>query len=133
MAREFKRSSRVASQMQKELALILQQGIKDPRIGFITVNEVELSKDLATAKVYITALGADAAGQKNNIGWLNDAAPYIRSEMGKRMRLRSVPYIKFYYDDSFEKGMRVSELLSDVNHASDGSSGDDSDAAPGDK
>ena len=125
MAREFKRSARVASQMQKELAVILQQGIKDPRIGFITVNEVELSKDLATAKVYITALGADEEGQKNNIGWLNDAAPYIRSEMGKRMRLRSVPYIKFYYDDSFEKGMRVSELLIDANRSAEQSADED--------
>lgn len=114
MAREFKRSSRVSSQMQKELAIILQQGIKDPRIGFITVNEVELSKDLTSAKIYITALGADEQGQKDNIRWLNDAASYIRSEMGKRMRLRSVPYIKFYYDTSFENGMRVSELLSDI-------------------
>ncbi|MBE0470285.1 MAG: 30S ribosome-binding factor RbfA [Methyloprofundus sp.] len=112
MAREFKRSSRVSSQMQKELAIILQQGIKDPRIGFITVNEVELSKDLTSAKVYITALGADEQGQKDNVKLLNEAAPYIRSEVGKRMRLRSVPYIKFHYDTSFEKGMRVSELLS---------------------
>lgn len=125
MAREFKRSARVASQMQKELAIILQQGIKDPRIGFITVNEVELSKDLATAKVYITALGADIEGQKNNITWLNDAAPYIRSEMGKRMRLRNVPYIKFYYDDSFEKGMRVSELLAEPKPQADAPEGDD--------
>ncbi|BCG62970.1 MAG: ribosome-binding factor A [Methyloprofundus sp.] len=119
MAREFSRSARVASQMQKELALILQQGIKDPRIGFVTVNEVELSKDLATAKIYITVLGADEQGQKDNLGWLNDAVPYIRSEMGHRMRLRSVPYIKFYYDNSFETGMRVSELLSDSPSKSD--------------
>jgi len=112
MAREFKRSSRVSSQMQKELAIILQQGIKDPRIGFITVNEVELSKDLTSAKVFITALGADEQGQKDNLKLLNEAAPYIRSEVGKRMRLRSVPYIKFHYDTSFENGMRVSELLS---------------------
>lgn len=120
MAREFKRSARVASQMQKELAIILQQGMKDPRIGFITVNEVELSKDLTSAKVYITALGADAQGQADNIKWLNDAAPYIRSEMGHRMRLRSVPYIKFYYDTSFETGMRVSELLSESNSTPEG-------------
>ena len=125
MAREFKRSARVASQMQKELAIILQQGIKDPRIGFITVNEVELSKDLATAKIYITALGADEQGQKNNITWLNDAAPYIRSEMGRRMRLRSVPYIKFYYDNSFETGMRVSELLSETQLKPESTEGDE--------
>ncbi len=111
MAREFKRSSRVASQMQKELAIILQQGIKDPRIGFVTVNEVALSKDLATAKVFVTVLGTDEQGQKDNVGWLNDAMPYIRTEMGHRMRLRSVPYLKFVYDNSFEHGMRVSELL----------------------
>ncbi len=124
MAREFKRSARVASQMQKELAIILQQSIKDPRIGFITVNEVELSKDLATAKIYITALGADEQGQKDNIMWLNDAAPYIRSEMGHRMRLRSVPYIKFYYDNSFETGMRVSELLAETNSLPGSEKGD---------
>ncbi len=125
MAREFKRSARVSSQMQKELAIILQQGIKDPRIGFITVNEVELSKDLTSAKIYITALGADEQGQKDNIIWLNDAAPYIRSEMGRRMRLRSVPYIKFYYDNSFETGMRVSELLSETAVEPESPEGDD--------
>jgi len=113
MAREFKRSSRVASQMQKELAIILQQGIKDPRIGLVTVNEVALSKDLAAAKVYVTVLGVDEQGRINNLEYLNDAVPYIRSEIGKRMRLRCVPYLKFLYDQSFENGMRVTELLMD--------------------
>ncbi|SCN46507.1 Ribosome-binding factor A [methanotrophic endosymbiont of Bathymodiolus azoricus (Menez Gwen)] len=125
MAREFKRSSRVAAQMQKELAIILQQGIKDPRIGFITVNEVELSKDLSSAKVFITALGADEQGQKDNLKLLNEAAPYIRSEVGKRMRLRSVPYIKFHYDTSFENGMRVSELLAQFPAVSDAEEDED--------
>jgi len=111
MAREFKRSSRVASQMQKELAIILQQGIKDPRIGLVTVNEVALSKDLAAAKVYVTVLGTDEQGRIDNLSYLNDAVPYIRSEIGKRMRLRCVPYLKFLYDQSFENGMRVTELL----------------------
>jgi ribosome-binding factor A len=113
MAREFKRSSRVASQMQKELAIIMQQGIKDPRIGFITVNEVELSKDLSSAKVYVTVLGSDEQGRIKNLSYLNDAVPYIRLEIGKRMRLRCVPYLKFVYDQSFENGMRVTELLMD--------------------
>jgi len=113
MAREFKRSSRVASQMQKELAIILQQGIKDPRIGLVTVNEVALSKDLAAAKVYVTVLGTDEQGRIDNLSYLNDAVPYIRSEIGKRMRLRCVPYLKFLYDQSFENGMRVTELLMD--------------------
>lgn len=113
MGREFKRSTRVASQMQKELAIIIQQAINDPRIGFITVNEVKLSKDLAVAEIYITALNASQQSQKDNIKWLNNAAPAIRSKMGKRMRLRSVPQIKFHYDDSFEKGMRIAELLAE--------------------
>ena len=59
MAREFGRSARVSSQIQKQLALILQRGIKDPRLGFVTVNEVIISKDLAVAKVYITVLNVN--------------------------------------------------------------------------
>jgi ribosome-binding factor A len=112
MAREFGRSARVSSQIQKQLALILQRGIKDPRLGFVTVNEVIISKDLAVAKVYITVLNADKQGKLDNVVWLNESAPAIRSELAGNMRLRHVPELRFYYDDSFDIGMRVAELLS---------------------
>ena len=111
MAREFGRSQRVASEMQKELATILQREVHDPRLGFITVNEVVLSKDLAVAKIYVTVLNADDASKKANISALTEMAPFIRHELAKRMRLRHISELHFYYDNSFDTGMRVAELL----------------------
>jgi len=114
MAREFGRSARVSSQMQKELALILQRDINDARLGFITINEVEVSKDLAVAKIYVTVLNVDEQGKKDNVKRLNELAPFIRHELARRMRLRHISELRFYYDDSFDTGMRVAELLSDL-------------------
>lgn len=111
MAREFGRSARVSSQIQKELAVILQRGIKDPRLGFVTVNEVSVTKDLSVAKVYVTLLNADKSAIKNNIAILNEASPYLRSEVGKRMKMRSIPELRFYYDDSLDTGLRMDALL----------------------
>ncbi|MGR9117227.1 MAG: 30S ribosome-binding factor RbfA [Gammaproteobacteria bacterium] len=113
MAREFGRSDRVSSQIQKELALILQREFTS-RLGLITINEVVTSKDLAVAKVYFTVLNADEKGKKETVKYLNETAPHTRSDLGKRMRLRNVPELRFYYDDSFDTGMRVAELLSDI-------------------
>lgn len=114
MAKEFGRSQRVASQMQKELATILQREIHDPRLGFVTVNEVVLSKDLAVAKIYITVLNADDAGKQDNVHALNEMSPFIRHELARRMRLRHISELHFYYDHSFDTGMRVAELLQDI-------------------
>jgi ribosome-binding factor A len=114
MPKEYGRSSRVASQMQKELALILQRDIDDSRLGFITINEVVLSKDLASAKVYFTVLNSTDQSKKNHIKWLNELTPMIRHHLAKKMQLRHISELKFYYDDSFDTGMRVAELLSDL-------------------
>lgn len=114
MAKEFGRSQRVASEMQKELALILQREIRDPRLGFVTVNEVELTKDLAVAKIYVTVLNADDAGKQRNVKVLNEIAPTIRHELARRMRLRHISELHFIYDNSFDTGMRVAELLGEV-------------------
>jgi ribosome-binding factor A len=114
MPKEFGRSQRVASQMQKELASILQRDVHDPRVGFVTVNEVVLTKDLAVAKIYITVLNADEAGKKSNVTALNEIAPFIRHELAKRMRLRHISELHFIYDHSFDTGMRVSELLHEL-------------------
>lgn len=114
MAKEYGRSQRVSSQMQKELATILQREVHDPRLGFVTVNEVVLSKDLAVAKIYVTVLNADDAGKLANVQALNEMAPFIRHELARRMRLRHMSELHFYYDHSFDTGMRVSELLQDI-------------------
>ena len=114
MANEFGRNARVSSQMQKELSYILQRDIDDSRLGFITINEVEVTKDLAVAKVYVTVLNVDEQGKRANVKLLNELSPVIRHQLAKRMRLRHISELRFYYDDSFDKGMRVAELLSEV-------------------
>ena len=114
MPKDFGRSQRVASQMQKELAVILQREVHDPRVGFVTVNEVVLSKDLAVAKIYITVLNSDEPGKQANVAALNEISPFIRHELARRMRLRHISELHFYYDHSFDTGMRVSELLQDL-------------------
>ncbi len=114
MAREFSRSARVASQMQKEIAQVLQRDMDDNRLGFITINEVVLTKDLSYAKIYITALNVDAAGKKTQVKLLNELAPMIRHYVAKRMKLRHISEFRFLYDDSFDTGMRVAALLSDM-------------------
>jgi ribosome-binding factor A len=114
MAKEFGRNARVSSQMQKELSLVLQRDIDDSRLGFITINEVVVTKDLAVAKVYVTVLNVDEQGKKANVKLLNELSPVIRHQLAKRMRLRHISELRFHYDDSFDTGMRVSELLSDL-------------------
>ena len=120
MAKEFGRNARVSSQMQKELSLILQRDIDDSRLGFITINDVEVTKDLAVAKIYVTVLNVDAEGKKANVKLLNELAPVIRHQLAKRMRLRHISELRFYYDDSFDTGMRVSELLSNLDKRGEG-------------
>ena len=120
MVREFGRNARIASQMQKELALLLQRGIKDPRLGFVTVNEVEVSKDLAVAKVFVTVMNADSKTVARNVEILNEAAPYLRHEVGKRIRMRSVPELRFYYDESLDTGMRMDAIFHELEDKPDG-------------
>lgn len=125
MAREYGRSQRVASEMQKELAAILQRDVKDTRLGFVTINDVELSKDLAVAKVYVTVLNGDDAAKLANVKVLNEISPFIRHELAKRMRLRHISELHFYYDHSFDTGMRVAELLHDLEGRQDQSDASD--------
>ncbi|AJJ61875.1 30S ribosome-binding factor RbfA [Yersinia aldovae] len=119
MAKEFSRSQRVSQEMQKEIALILQREIKDPRVGMATVSGIELSRDLAYAKVFVTFLNvltdnADPDTVKNGIKALQDASGYIRTLLGKAMRLRIVPELTFAYDNSLIEGMRMSNLVTNV-------------------
>ncbi|HHH2070515.1 TPA: 30S ribosome-binding factor RbfA [Yersinia enterocolitica] len=119
MAKEFSRSQRVSQEMQKEIALILQREIKDPRVGMATVSGIELSRDLAYAKVFVTFLNvltdnADPDTAKNGIKALQDASGYIRTLLGKAMRLRIVPELTFAYDNSLIEGMRMSNLVTNV-------------------
>ncbi len=115
MSREFKRSDRVAQELQKEIAVILQREVKDPRIGMVTVSDVEVSRDLAYAKIFVTFLfDNDQSAIEQGMKGLEKASPYIRSLIGKAMRLRIVPELRFIYDQSLVEGMRMSNLVSNV-------------------
>ena len=111
MAREFSRSRRVAQQIQKELAQIVSREVKAQEFGMITVNEVDLSRDLSYAKVYFTILNDDSDNIKAAILRLNEHAPLLRSMMGSAMRLRIVPELKFFYDKSLSEGIRMTSLV----------------------
>ncbi|KFA59609.1 ribosome-binding factor A [Gilliamella sp. Choc4-2] len=115
MAKAFNRSSRVGHELQKEIAIILQREIKDPRLGMVTVSGVDISRDLSYAKVFVTFLNDDDPQViEQGLAVLNDAKGYIRTLIGKAMRLRIIPEIKFFYDESLIKGMQMSNLVADV-------------------
>ena len=115
MAKSFSRPQRVGHELQKEIAIILQREIKDPRLGMVTVSGVELSKDLSYAKVFVTFLNDDDSEVvSQGLKVLNDATGYIRSLVGKAMKLRIIPELKFVYDQSLVEGMRMSNLVSQV-------------------
>jgi ribosome-binding factor A len=109
MPREFNRSERVAGQIRRELAQLLQQEIKDPDIGFISVSDVEVTRDLAHAKVFITVYETDKAA--DTMAALKRAAGYLRRRLGQEMRMRSVPELHFHHDASVEAGLRMDSLI----------------------
>ncbi|MDN3653132.1 30S ribosome-binding factor RbfA [Thalassotalea ponticola] len=114
MAREFSRTDRVAQQIQKEIAVILQREVKDPRLGMVTVSAVEVSRDLAYAKVFVTFFHDDDSKIKDALAILNDAAGYIRSLLAKVLRARIMPQLRFEYDKSLVEGVRMTNLVNQV-------------------
>lgn len=114
MAREFSRTRRIAQQLQQELAQVLQRDMKDPRIGMVTVNDVDVSRDLNYAKVYVTFFDEDEKRVQDKLAALDAAAGYVRSLVAGRMKLRVMPELRFIYDASLVEGMRMSNLVSKV-------------------
>jgi|SRR5580704_14981526 ribosome-binding factor A len=113
MSNNFKRTDRIAEMIQRKLAQIIPQEIKDPRLkGFITISAVKVSADLGHAKVYFTILDED---KKLATGILNAAASYLRTALARTITLRTVPQLHFIYDESIEYGERLSRLIDKVN------------------
>jgi len=110
MPRDFPRSRRIAEQVQRELSDIIRRELKDPRVGMITLVDVEVSQDQSHARVYFTSLG-DQSSIADTTAGLQHAAGFLRSELAHRMKLRSVPQLQFKYDESIERGMRISQLI----------------------
>ncbi|WHY88097.1 30S ribosome-binding factor RbfA [Neobacillus novalis] len=107
------RANRVGEQMKKELGDIISRKIKDPRIGFVTVTDVEVTGDLQQAKVYISVLG-DEEQRENTLKGLAKAKGFIRTEIGQRIRLRKTPEIIFEWDESIDYGNRIETLLHEL-------------------
>jgi ribosome-binding factor A len=107
--REFNRSERVAGTLRRELAQLIQKEIKDPKVGFIGLSDVEVSRDISHAKIYVTVFEADKAVA--SIKALNKAAGYLRMRLGQEMRIRSVPQLHFEHDASVETGLQMDSLI----------------------
>ncbi len=109
MSHEFKRNDRVSGLLRRELATLIWSGVKDPRLGSVSVTDVEVTRDLGMAKVYITSV--DSESIPDSLKALRSAAGYLRRELGQNLRMRHVPELRFYHDESIERGERIEELL----------------------
>lgn len=107
------RSDRIRAAFREEISQMLRRDLKDPRLGFVTVTDVEVSGDLQHAKVYVSILG-DENSRTQTMHALESAKGYIRSEIGHRVPLRLTPEMSFAYDDSIERGAHLLKLIHDV-------------------
>ncbi|NLC56865.1 MAG: 30S ribosome-binding factor RbfA [Armatimonadetes bacterium] len=107
------RQRRVAELIKAEVSQILQREVSDPRLGFVTVTDVEVTPDLRDARVFISVLG-EPEQARESIAALQRAAKYIRGLLGRRVDLRVIPELTFKLDRSFERGARVLELLHEL-------------------
>ena len=110
MPRDFPRSRRIAEQVQRELSDIIRLELKDPRVAMITLTGVEVTHDYAHAKVFYTLMGSTAQRVETEAG-LKQAGGFLRSQLGRRIRLHSIPQLHFVYDASVERGFELSRLI----------------------
>ena len=110
MPKEFSRGQRLAEQIHRELAELIRRELKDPRVGMVTIGEVEVSSDLSHAKIYYTVLGDEAAQQNSQEG-LARASGFLRSQLGKNLRTRVTPELHFVFDDSPQRGDYLDKLI----------------------
>ncbi|OQW38890.1 MAG: ribosome-binding factor A [Proteobacteria bacterium SG_bin4] len=113
MPKEYSRTLRVADQIQRELADLLQNEIKDPRVKQITITAVEVTRDYSHAKIFYTALGNSEEHSLVEKG-LEHAKGFLRTHLSHRMKLRVIPQLHFVYDESIERGIRLSKLIDEA-------------------
>ena len=115
------RARRLAELVKEEMGEILQRGLKDPRIGFVSVTGVEVSADLGHVRIFLSPYGEEETKQQTMAG-LESARGYIRSELGQRLRLRHTPEVELVSDNSIERGARILSLLQQLEHDREGRS-----------
>jgi ribosome-binding factor A len=110
VARETPRSARLGDQIQRDLADLIRRDLKDPRVGLVTITAVEVSRDLSHAKVYVSSL-TQSTPHAETVSALQHAAGFLRARLGHALRVRQVPELHFVYDESVERGIRLSQLI----------------------
>jgi ribosome-binding factor A len=116
---ESRRLSRLGGQMQEEISDIIMRKLKDPRLGFVSITRARVSADLSYASIYFSVIGGEGAVERT-MTCLEHAASFIRSELGKRLRVRRIPELRFFYDDSAVQGARIEKILKDLKEGEDG-------------
>ena len=113
MPAEFNRAQRLGERIKRDLALLIQRELKDPRIGMVTVNFVQLSRDLSYADENVTVLVPGDVDEEivESLAILNEASVFLRTKLGRGLRVRKVPHLRFHYDDSLKRGARINELI----------------------
>ena len=110
--RGYNRTDRIADQMQRDLAMLVQRELKDPRIGMVTISGVKVSRDLAFADVYVTFMGIEGEEKvKEGLSVLTNAAGFLRSSLAKGLKLRVIPNLRFHYDPTVVDGPKMSALI----------------------
>ena len=123
MPKEYSRSERVADFIKREVALLLQRELRDPRVSSANVNAVVVSRDMSTAKIYVTFFDKETAEEaKQAVEALNGAAGFIRTKVASQHNMRSTPKLRFYFDDSVRQGEHLYNL---IDRAIAGSGSDD--------
>ncbi len=110
MPREFPRTRRVGEQILRELAALIRDDIKDPRLGMVSVSSVVVTRDLSHAKVHVSVLGSDEQSDAS-VKVLNNAAGFLRHKLGKLLHIRTIPELRFYLDRSLAEGARMGALI----------------------
>jgi ribosome-binding factor A len=112
MPREFTRAERVSDAIQQEVSVLICDSIRDPRVGMVSVTDVEVSRDLAYAKVHVTFVGEKSEEEiKGAIGALNGAAGYLRKLLASSIKMRKTPQLTFLFDESGRRGQQLSALI----------------------
>ena len=109
------RGQRVADQIQRDLSELIALELKDPRVGMITLTEVQLTPDYAHAKVFFTTLVDNPEAIKNTLAGLHNASGYLRNQLGKRVTIHTLPELHFVYDTSTSRGAALSKLIDEAN------------------
>lgn len=112
-SRDFKRSDRVSAELRREIALLVHAAVREHALPSVSVSDVEVTRDLDSATIYVTALIGDES--KEAVSALNELAKEFRHALSQSMKLRRVPELRFKYDDSVDKGERIEKLLRDPN------------------